>query len=141
APIPGVGTPTPGVVPASYTPPSGGSGYSLPTRALRTVPTAAGVNPSAAPNYGGVPVLPTYSTAQSQAQLAAQQAAVQQATISPYQQIVLMEAQREANKANPKFPPLPPTALTPQNENPTTTPTTNPRIPPPRLPGMPQLPQ
>jgi hypothetical protein len=33
--------------------------------------------------------------------------------LSPEEQIIMMEAQREANKNNPKFPPLPPTPLTP----------------------------
>ena len=33
--------------------------------------------------------------------------------LSPEEQIIMMEAQREANKNNPRFPPLPPTPLTP----------------------------
>jgi hypothetical protein len=42
---------------------------------------------------------------------------------SPEEQIIMIEAQREANKNNPRFPPLPPTPLTPvlqgeQNQQP-----------------------
>ncbi|MBE0544085.1 MAG: hypothetical protein IH623_22310 [Verrucomicrobia bacterium] len=37
----------------------------------------------------------------------------QQPQLTPEQQVVLMELQREQNKNNPSFPPLPPTPLTP----------------------------
>jgi hypothetical protein len=116
APVPGMPLPTGGVpLPATAATPATlqGGGFSLPTRTLRTVPNAGNVNPSTAANYGGVPTLPTYSTAQSQAHLAAQQEAAKLPTMSPEQQIIMMEAQREMNKGNLKFPPLPPTQLTP----------------------------
>jgi hypothetical protein len=153
-PPPAPGVPVPGAIPALPNPAipagtqPGGSGFTLPTRAIRTVPTPGVVNPTGG-SYGAgltpgtsVPSLPTYTTAQSQAQIA-QQASAQQSAASPEQQVLMMELQREANKNNPKFPPLPPTALTPQGDN-STAPAQGPqRAPslPPRLPGMPQLPQ
>jgi hypothetical protein len=34
--------------------------------------------------------------------------------MTPEEQIIMMEVERERNKNNPDFPPLPPTELTPQ---------------------------
>lgn len=63
----------------------------------------------------------------------------QQPALTPEQQILMMEAEREANKNNPNFPPLPPT---PMNPNPTGTgavPGQGATVPP--MPGLPQLPR
>jgi len=140
-PVPGAppGAPVPGAIPAvpnPAVPQPANPGFSLPTRAIRTVPSPGVVNPAGgnygaglAPtmgtpvaNYGATPALPTYSTAQSQAQVAQ----AQQPQVNPEQQMLMMELQREANKSNPKFPPLPPTALTPPGQ--AQTPTLPPRL-------------
>ena len=147
-PQPGVPLPAAGGIPAPVNPANpaathaAGAGFTLPQRNLRT-PVQGTANPTAATGYGAVPGLPTFNNT-AQAQLAAQQqAAAQQPAMSPEQQMLMMEVQREANKNNPKFPPLPPTALTPGPEE-TTVPTTPaPSIPP--LPGaargFPPMPQ
>jgi len=113
--IPGLGAPLPGGLPrlptAGVTPAGSispislygnnknNNNYNTPVPAasvelpLRTIRTP----PAAAPVTGPVP--------------------------SPEEQIIMIEAQREANKNNPRFPPLPPTPLTPilqgeQNQQP-----------------------
>jgi hypothetical protein len=88
---------------------AGNAGFTMPTRTLRLpqggTPTAGtgAVNPS-----GGYP--------QPVAQLQLQQQQAQQQPVSLEQQILTMEAYREMNKNNPKFPPLPTTSVTPGEE-------------------------
>lgn len=88
-PNPSAGVPTFGgtsPTPATY-----------PTRTLRTTTPMAGT-----PVFGGVPGgAVAGTTAKPQVQL------------TPEEQIVLMEIERERNKNNPNYPPLPPTELTP----------------------------
>ena len=142
APAPG-GIPAPQAIPGSFPQPGNpGVPHSLPTRTLRVQPGSgnplgaaiqSGVNPTfassgspsfginASPSQGGV------SAAQPQ--------------ISPEEQIVMMELQREQNKNNPNFPPLPPTVLsssgssTPQQQS-----GQNQNLLPPRAPSLPPLP-
>jgi hypothetical protein len=60
--------------------------------------------------------------------------------LSREEQIIMMEAQREANKNNPNFPPLPPTPLTPGNDTPAPPSPTVPRRPGLSLPPPPGVP-
>ena len=119
--VPGApgGIPAPAAAAASY-PRAGavGSGYSLPTRTLRTGRTPGIVNPGMGNPPAGltaaVPGLPVYGAGANRSQAINDQlAAQQQNALSPEQQMLMLEAQREMNKNNPKFPPLPPTALNP----------------------------
>lgn len=161
---PGVPSPT-GVNPAStvnpYHTPMTPGGFNLPTRPLRAQPAgvnnAGGAYPSGStygagasyPGGTGYPAvggfgIPSYGGAT--ATTPQQTAAAQTPTMTPEQQIIQMEAQREINKNNPNFPPLPPTPL---NPNPTATgtpaetgqPSTTPTPPSfPTFPGNRQLP-
>src|SRR6266404_1212974 len=102
--VPGLpaGIPAPGAAP--YTPRGGSSGFSLPTRTLRTTPTPGVVNPAAGMG-AAVPGLPGYAAGQPRTQAINDQLAAQQQTaMSPEQQMLMIEAQREMNKNNPKFP-------------------------------------
>ena len=136
APAPGLPGTIPGHIPQLPNPaarPMIPGTKPLPTRTLRlptpitspgAVPGATGYTPSpgayVSPVRSGIQVnagaqnvtLPSFrlgtpSTAQNQ------QAAQQEAppSLSPEQQMVLMEVQREQNRNNPNFPPMPPTAL------------------------------
>ena len=150
---PGVPSPT-GVNPAGtvnpYHQPATPGGFNLPTRPLRAQPAGAnagGAYPSGStygagasyPSGTGYPAvggfgIPSYGGATTTPQ------PTQTPTMSPEQQTIMLEAQREVNKNNPNFPPLPPTSL---NPNPTATPTTQPTTTPttpsfPTFPGMPQ---
>jgi hypothetical protein len=138
--VPGVPN-LPGGIPAPvspYAPKGGTSGFSLPTRTLRTTPTPGVVNPAAGM---GSAVGPGLGAGQARAQQITDQiAAQQQQTMSPEQQMLMIEAEREVNKNNPKFPPLPPTPLTPGAG-------AEPAVPTPgapafqRPPGLPPFPQ
>jgi len=116
-PVPG-GIPAPAVPGASpYAPKGGSSGFTLPTRTLRTTPTPGVVNRGMANPAAGaatVPGLPVLGTGQPRSQAINDQiAAQQQPVLSPEQQMLMMEAEREINKNNGNFPPLPPRPLTP----------------------------
>ena len=122
APVPGTHTITPQA--------PGNTGFTMPTRTLRLPSQTGGATPGVAtpgvnPMYTGTP--------QSNAQ--------QQPTPSVEQQILLMETQRELSKRNPNsFPPLPPTVLTPGNEQPAPS-SGPPSLPMPNRPGFPPVPQ
>lgn len=73
----------------------GGSPGSIPQRQIRGTTATAGSVPTGFNR-------PVQTTQQAQ-----------QPQLTPEQQIVLMELQREQNKNNPSFPPLPPTPLAP----------------------------
>lgn len=98
-PVPGVPQPAGAVNPVMPAPGSvttiGGSPSSIPQRQIRGAGGAAGGLPAGFQN----PV--------RQAQDATQQ------PLTPEQQVLIMEVQREHNKGNPSFPPLPPTPLSP----------------------------
>ena len=130
----------------NFSPESGGRpNFTMPTRTLRLPPTSAGGSPSAYnPMFTPTPISPGSSpVSQSvQQQQALQQQQQQQPAQSLEEQILMMEAEREANKNNPKFPPLPPTVATPSQDQTPSAPVTQPSGPGlPRPPGLPPVPQ
>lgn len=82
----------------------------IPSRTMRVppVPTAppAPTARAPAPTTGG----PVFTSAGA---AVTQPAASQEHALTPEQQIILMEIEREKNKNNPNYPPLPPTPITP----------------------------
>jgi hypothetical protein len=129
-----VPAPMPGA-PHTITPQAGGNtGFTMPTRTLRLPSATGGVAPSGVnPMFNPTPISTAIQQQQAQQQ--------QQPNVSLEQQILLMEAQREANKTNPKFPPLPPTSVTP-GEEPAPGSATPPSFPTlPRPVGLPPVPQ
>jgi hypothetical protein len=139
-PIPGI--PGPASATAPFNSRGGSSGFTLPTRTLRTTPTPGVVNPGTINPAAGmgvtVPPVPGLNAGQARAQQITDQiAGQQQNTMSPEQQMLMIEAEREANRNNPKFPPLPPTPLSQGAEG------AAPGATPPGLqrPGVPPLPQ
>lgn len=139
--VPGFGTPLPGGAPPpgglprlpTFTPTAGvtPAGSISPVNSQSASPVSFyGNNNTAAPaansialNNGGANVelpLRTIRTTPTAAPVTGP-------VPSPEEQIIMIEAQREANKNNPRFPPLPPTPLTPllqQEQNP------QPEVPP-----------
>jgi hypothetical protein len=151
-PGPGAAPGVPGGIPSPATAAGqhgGTSGFSLPTRMLRTTPSPGVVNPGAVNPTGAmgaaVPGVPGVNVGQPVGQARAQEisdqiAAQQQNQISPEQQMLMIEAQREMNKNNPRFPPLPPTPLS-QALGGESAPAPATPAPIPRAPGLPPLPQ
>ena len=138
------GVPSTGLPGAPHTtnPQAPGSGFTMPTRTLRLPQGNTGAT---APNaqMGGV-VNPMFNPSPMPTAIQQQQAQQQQQPApSLEQQILLMEAQRQANANNPKFPPLPPTALSPGGSSETPAPSTGPPNFPtlPRPVGLPPVPQ
>lgn len=87
-------------------PPPGGGGYNHQNRFNNNnqpVGYNSGVNPNAS---GGLTSIPTRTTRSGYDQQ-------QQPQLTPEEQMIIMEVQREKNKNNPVIPPLPPTPLTP----------------------------
>jgi hypothetical protein len=116
APLPAgaIPAPMPGAAHAAGTPAGGNTGFTMPTRTLRLPSQTGGATPGVAtppginPMFNPTPIPQT--AAQQQQQLA---------NPNVEQQILMMEAQRELSKRNPNLvPPLPPTVLTPGNEEP-----------------------
>jgi hypothetical protein len=99
------GSPNPVHMPNMIPPPGGG--YNPANRFNNNnqpVGYNSGVNPNAA---GGLTTIPTRTARSGYDQQA------QQPQLSREEQIIMIEAQRELNKNNPDYPPLPPTPLNP----------------------------
>lgn len=98
-PVPGVPQPAGAVNPVRPAPGSvttfGGSPGSIPQRQIRGTSVTAGGLPAGLSS-------PARTTQQSGQQ-----------SLTPEQQVVIMEVQREHNRGNPNFPPLPPTPYAP----------------------------
>jgi hypothetical protein len=92
----------------------GSSDRITPTRTLRTTSASLGSAPFGA--YGAGQTTPASQSGRP---------------LTPDEQVVMLEAMREANKDNPRFPPIPPTALNPNPSSGT----------PPTPPGLPPIPQ
>jgi hypothetical protein len=109
-PLPGIPRPTAAVNPSPSGPSvvttfGGSSSRAIPTtRDLRT-PTAAGEGAPVGFDSGQTP-----------------QSAPTTRPLSREEQIIMMEVLREQHRDNPKFPPMPPTALTPTPSTPPSTP-------------------
>ncbi len=132
----GIPPPIPGATHAITPAAAGNTGFTMPTRTLRLPPAAGGTSGSTYnPMFNGGPGI-------SPSVLQQQQQQQQQPSPSLEQQILLMEAQREANRTNPKFPPLPPTQMTPNgDESAPPTPNSPPGLPNLPRPGLPPIPQ
>jgi hypothetical protein len=109
--------PSPATIPTAG--PAGGgimTPANVPQRTLRTTPLGVSL-PAANPAVSGipgagpafVPGMPTIATATPQPQ---------QVQLTPEEQIIIMEVEREKHKNNPNYPPLPPTPLTPASSMP-----------------------
>jgi hypothetical protein len=113
-----MGTQTPGANPFSQ--PGGGFNKSIPTRTLR-LPTPnntpgavpmGGSTMNGSPMSTGNPSVPLMSYGNAATPPAAQGLVAPESHMTPEQQVIMMELERERNRNNPNAPPIPPTELT-----------------------------